>query len=87
MKIVALIVFSIIFIVVLIFSLLNFHSVQINLFFISVQLPLVLVLTLQLIAGIIIGALATFIQIIKLKTQYANLNKKLRKTEKQDSTN
>ena len=87
MNIIALIVFSIIFIIALIFSVLNFHSVQINLFFTSLQLPLALVLVLQLIAGIIIGVLATIIQIIKLKSQYTHLNQKLNKEEKQKSVN
>ena len=87
MKIIALIVFSIIFVIALIFSVLNFHSVQINLFFTQLQLPLALVLVMQLIAGIIIGVLATFIQIIKLKTQYTDLNKKLSNVEKQKIIN
>ena len=87
MKIIALLVFSFVFIVALIFSLLNFHSVQINLFFTSLQLPLAFVLTLQLLAGIFIGVMATLFQIIKLRTQYADLNKKLRNAEKQSSAN
>ena len=82
MKILALIIFSIIFFIALVFSVLNFHPVEINLYFTSIQMPLTVVLTLELLAGILIGVLATFIHIIKLKTQYAKLNKKIRKVEK-----
>ena len=84
MKILALIIFSIIFFIALVFSVLNFHPVEINLYFTSIQMPLTVVLTLELLAGILIGVLATFIHIIKLKTQYAKLNKKMRKVEKTD---
>ena len=82
MKILALIVFSIIFLIALVFSVLNFHPVEMNLYFTSIQIPLTVVLTLELLAGILIGVLATFIHIIKLKSQYAKLNKKIRKEEK-----
>lgn len=82
MKILALITFSIIFFIALVFSVLNFHPVEINLYFTSLQMPLALVMTLELIAGMIIGILATFVHIIRLKTQYAKLNKKMRKVEK-----
>jgi uncharacterized integral membrane protein len=79
MKLVILIIFSVIFFVVLIFSVLNFHSVQINLGIGTISLPLAVALAIELIAGIVIGLLAAFLQIIRLKSDYAQLNKKLRK--------
>lgn len=82
MKILALITFIIIFFIALVFSVLNFHPVEINLYYTSLQMPLALVMTLELIAGIVIGVLATFVHIVRLKSQYAKLNKKMRQVEK-----
>jgi len=83
MKVILLIIFSIVFIIALIFSLLNFHSVQINLGFTSLTLPLTVALTIELFAGVVIGLLVAFLKIIKLKSEYAQLNKKLtRSSEK-----
>lgn len=75
MKLLVTIVFFIIFIVALIFSLLNFQSVQINFFFTSFSLPLAIALTIELFAGIVIGLLAAAIHILKLQTQYSKLVK------------
>lgn len=81
MKLIVLIIFIAVFVVALIFSVLNFHLVQINLGFTSVSLPLTIALTIELIAGIIIGLLVAFLQILRLKADYAQLNKKLKKDE------
>jgi len=77
MRIILLIIFSIVFIIALIFSLLNFHLVQINLGFTSLNLPLTVALTIELFAGVLIGLLVAFLKIVKLKSEYAQLNKKL----------
>jgi len=77
MKIILFVVFSVVFIIALIFSLLNFHLVQINLGFTSLSLPLTVALTIELFAGVIIGLLVAFLKIVKLKAEYAQLNKKL----------
>ena len=82
MKLIILIIFSVIFLIALIFSVLNFHSVQINLGFTSISLPLTVALTIELFAGIVIGLLAALFQIMRLKTDYAQLNKQLKKTNK-----
>ena len=82
MKLVILVIFSTIFFIALIFSVLNFHLVEINLGITSVSLPLTVVLTLELFAGIVIGLLAAFFQIIRLKSDYAQLNKKLERKSK-----
>jgi len=81
MKIIVLIVFIVIFVVAVIFSVLNFHLVQINLGLTSISLPLTVALTIELIAGIAIGLLAAFLQIMRLKADYARLNKTLKKDE------
>jgi putative membrane protein len=75
MKILAVIAFLIITVIALIFSLLNFQSVDINLYFFSVRLPLAIALTLELFAGIGIGMLVVFMQIIKLKSSFTNSKK------------
>lgn len=75
MKLLATVIFFVIFTVALIFSVLNFQSVQINFFFTTLSLPLALALTIELFAGIVIGLLVAAIQILKLQTQYSKLLK------------
>ena len=82
MKLIILIIFSVIFFVALIFSVLNFHLVEINLGFTSISLPLTIALTIELFAGIVIGLLAALIQIMRLKADYAQLNKQLKRANK-----
>ena len=77
MKFLALIIFIAIFFVALIFSVLNFQPVEINLYFATISLPLTIALTIELFAGIAIGILVAMVHILKLKTQYAQLSKKL----------
>ncbi len=79
MKIILVLIFSVIALIALVFSLLNFQPVEINLYFTTVSLPLAIALFIELVAGIGIGLLAAFFQIIKLKSQYSKLNKKLPK--------
>lgn len=80
MRLLALIVFFAVFLIALIFSVLNFQSVEINLYFFSISLPLTVALTIELFAGIAIGFLAALIHIVKLKAQYVQLSKKVDKT-------
>jgi len=82
MKIIYIALLSFVFIIALIFSLLNFHSVQINLGFTSLSLPLAVALTIELFAGIGIGLLVAFLRVLKLKTDYAQLNKRINKSLK-----
>lgn len=79
MKIILVLIFLVITLVALVFSLLNFQPVEINLYFTTISLPLAIALFIELVAGIGIGLLAAFFQIIKLKSQYSKLNKKLDK--------
>lgn len=80
MRLLALIVFFAVFIIALIFSVLNFQSVQIDLYFITISLPLTVALTIELFVGILIGFLAALMHIVKLKAEYAQLSKKIDKT-------
>ena len=77
MKFLAIGIFSVIFFVALIFSVLNFHPVQINLYFISFSLPLTVALFIELLVGMAIGFLVALAHIIKLKADYAQLSKKV----------
>ena len=78
MKLIVLVIFSAVFFMALIFSVLNFHSVQINLGFTSLSIPLTIALTIELFAGIVIGLLAGLFHIMRLKSDYAQLNKQLK---------
>ncbi len=82
MKILLIFIFSFVFFIALIFSLLNFQLVQINLGFASLSLPLTVALTIELFAGIVIGLLVAFFRIVKLKADYSQLNKQLNKSQK-----
>ncbi|SHE21045.1 hypothetical protein BPUTEOMOX_2566 [methanotrophic endosymbiont of Bathymodiolus puteoserpentis (Logatchev)] len=73
--------FLLIAVIALAFSLLNFHLVEINLYITSIKIPLAVALTIELFAGIFIGFLAAFIHILKLKSQYRVLSKKITKTK------
>lgn len=82
MKAIVLILFLVIFIIALIFSMLNFHLVQINLGVTTISLPLTIALAIELFAGIGIGLLAAFFQGLRLKSDYAKLSKQLKKNTK-----
>ncbi len=82
MKIIFIALFSFVFFIALIFSLLNFHSVQINLGFTSLSLPLAVALTAELFVGIGIGMLVSFIKILKLKSDYTQLGKRFKQSLK-----
>ena len=77
--------FSLIAVVALIFSLRNFQIIDIDLYFATIRMPLALALTIELVAGIFIGFLVAFMHIIKLKSQYKLLDRKVRNTLPPDS--
>jgi len=77
MKFIAILIFVVIFMVALVFSVLNFQLVDINLYFLTISLPLTVALTIELFAGILIGYLVAMINIIKLKTKYTQLSRKV----------
>ncbi len=79
--------FILISIVALCFSLLNFQFVDINLYFTTIQLPLVVALTVELFAGICIGFLVAFINILKLKSDYKYLSRQVEKAKESAELN
>ena len=81
MKLLAILVFFLIFIIALIFSVLNFQIVEIDLYFFSISLPLTVALTIELFAGIAIGILATMMHIVRMKAKYAQLSKKVNRQD------
>jgi len=81
MRILVLAFFLLIAVIALAFSLLNFHLVEIDLYITSIKIPLAVALTIELFAGIFIGFLAAFIHILKLKSQYKILSKKITKAK------
>ncbi len=81
MRIIAVSFFALIALIALIFSLLNFQVVEINLYLTSIHMPLALALTIGLFAGIFIGFLAAFMHIVKLKSQYKSLNRQVENGE------
>ena len=83
MRIIATILFLLIFFVALVFSILNFQTVEIDLYFFSLSLPLTVALTIELFVGILIGYLVAMVNMMKLKAQYSQLSRKLAKEERQ----
>ncbi len=84
MKIFYLIVFFLIFLVALLFSLLNLHSVDIYFYKdFSISMPLVWALTLELLAGIVIGLAVRTLRIVRLKSEYEKLQQKLIQAEEE----
>lgn len=66
-KIVTALGFFSIFVVALVFSILNFHPVTVHFYLFSLQLPLVVALTLELFAGIAIGISAALFYKLKIQ--------------------
>ncbi|MGR9107638.1 MAG: lipopolysaccharide assembly protein LapA domain-containing protein [Gammaproteobacteria bacterium] len=74
--------FGVIFLIALVFSLQNLDPVKIYFYRgagkeMAVQMPLALVLTLELLAGVIIGYGVQMIRYLKLKTENARLRKQI----------
>ena len=78
-RIIAIIFFSVSAFLALWFSLLNFQIVDINLYIASIQLPLAVALTIELVAGICIGFIVAYTRIIKLKSENRILSNQLSK--------
>lgn len=78
MRIIVFAFFLLIAVIAVIFSLRNFQIISIDLYFTTIQMPLALALTIELFAGIFIGFLVAFMHIIKLKSQYKLLDRKVR---------
>ncbi len=79
MKLIVSLVLILIFIIALLFSLLNFHLVEINFGLFSFSIPLTVALTFELLVGVVIGYIAAFFKILRLKADFAKLNKQYSK--------
>ncbi|NOQ64504.1 MAG: DUF1049 domain-containing protein [Methyloprofundus sp.] len=82
-RVLVFIFFTFIAVLVVIFSLRNFQPVDIDLYLTTIQMPLALALTIELFAGILIGFLAAFAYVLKLKSQYRALDREF-KTKSQE---
>lgn len=85
MRLIVLAFFFLIAVIALVFSLRNFQLVEIDLYLTTISMPLALALTIELFAGIFIGFLAAFIHIVKLKSKYKLLDRKVRNTQSPDN--
>jgi len=84
MRLIYLFVFLVVFIIGLLFSLWNLHSVQVNFYKEwGIELPLAVALTIELLAGVVIGFSANIVKTLKLKAECSKVKKKLVKTEKE----
>ncbi len=81
MRVLTTILFLLIFFVALVFSILNFQTVEVDLYFFSISLPLTIALTIELFVGILIGYLVALVNMMKLKAQYSQLSRKLAKEQ------
>lgn len=80
MRLLALAFFSLIAVIALVFSLRNFQIIEVDLYFTTISMPLALALSIELFVGIVIGYLAAFAHIVKLKAKYKLLDRKIRNT-------
>ena len=81
MRVVVVTFFFLIAVIAVIFSLRNFQMIEIDLYITTISMPLAVALTIELFAGIFIGFLAAFIHIVKLKSQYKLLDRKVNNTQ------
>ena len=78
------IIFFLIFIVALVFSLLNLDPVTVYFYKgIGIELPLALVLVLELLAGVVIGYSVRLLRYIKLNSECSRLRKQLLNAERE----
>lgn len=82
MKIIYFVFFLLIFVIGLLFSLRNLNLVSVDFYYARIDLPLALILTLQLIVGVVLGLMVGFGWKIRSKLECSKLNKKLTSTER-----
>lgn len=76
-RILTVIIFIIVFTVGAAFSAINTNPVDINYYMGTLTVPLSLIMILSLIIGIILGAIAIFINSLRLRYENRRLNKKI----------
>ena len=82
MKLLYYLFFFLIFIIAVLFSIKNLQPVPIDFYYARFELPLALVLTLELLAGVIIGLIVGFIRVITLKARCAKLSRQVVSTQR-----
>ncbi len=70
-------VFAVIFLIALAFSMKNLQPVSVNLFIGKISMPLALALTIELLAGVAIGVAVQIIRVLRLKAENGRLRKQL----------
>ena len=80
MRLIIVTFFFLIAIIAVVFSLRNFQIVEIDLYFTTISMPLALALTIELFGGIFIWFRAALAHIVKLKSKYKLLDRKVRNT-------
>lgn len=83
MKYLTFLVFFVIFVVALLFSIRNLDPVPIDFYYFKIDLPLALIMTLELLAGVVIGLSVGFARNIRLRAEISKASKKLLVTERE----
>ncbi len=82
MRVIYILMFVFIFIIALLFSLLNLNPVTVYFYKgFGIELPLALVLTLELLAGVLLGLTVRAVQFMLLKAKYNKVKKQLLQAE------
>ncbi len=84
-KIISVIIVVVMILVAIVVSIGNMHSIQLNYFIGSTEIPLVVVLLVMLLVGGLIGVLATYGRVLVLKLEAAKLRHKNKVNEKEIS--
>jgi len=77
MRILSFIIFFLMAFIALGFSLLNYQMVNVSLYLVEFTIPLAVALSLELVAGVIIGFILCFLQMRGLKLENKNLHQTL----------
>jgi putative membrane protein len=82
-KIISFLILLIVLVAVILFTVLNAAPVTVNYHFGQLPVPLSLVVGVSLIAGAIIGLLASLVMLLRAKTEVARLKRLVRLNEKE----
>ncbi len=82
-RIIKFVVLLIVFVIGLVFALLNAQSVQINYHFGSTEAPMSLVVVLALVLGAVLGMMVSLAILMKTKRQVSSLRKTVNVTERE----
>ncbi len=82
-RIIKFVVLLIVFVIGLVFALLNDQAVQINYYFGSTEVPLSLVAVLSLVLGALVGMVVSLAILVKAKRQVSSLRKSVNVAERE----